>query len=127
MKVKKDFVTNSSSSSFVVMGINFSYDMVTQELVDSLKVSTNDETLTIDTVKGHLYNYVEEAILKSGLQCSEGGDYWSDNVMVGLYYTTMADDETLAQFKERTKQLLKERLKVDVDKVYHIETGWEDR
>ena len=111
MKTKLDFVTNSSSASFVVMGTRIS--------IDTIKTKDNENDLYIplyDIVKGTDLDFSFGAV----------GSYEADDFIVGICYKKMGEDETLRQFKERATQEIKKAFGKDV-KVGHIEEGWEDR
>ena len=100
MKIRTDFVSNSSSSSFVLWGVDFDMDELTQKLKDAglLKEDENADEYS-DTP---LYEFFENA----GFDYGESviGD---DTVVLGMKPDEMKDDETLAQFKQRVVEKLK--------------------
>ena len=126
MKIKTDFVTNSSSSSFVVMGTSINSDIITEEHVKKFSEQLNTN-FTLDYIKDNFSDFLDSLLYKSDLKYSTGGDYYGSEAMIGIHYTDMKDDETLGEFKTRVKNQIKETLDIDVKKVDHIEMSWEDR
>lgn len=131
MKFKVDFVTNSSSSSFVVMGIHF--DLTDLPVIIFKKVKSEFVDIDPDFSRENLCKYKDDvaSIILEGseLKYSSGqGDFYSGDteLMIGIPYTDMKENETLKEFKERIKSKLKERLGSTAEP-HHIEACWEDR
>lgn len=87
MKLRTGFVSNSSSSSFCILGV-----IIPSEIITEL------------TEKGSDIYELEE---KTDLDVAEGLDVYSGEHFIGLTPDAMADDETLLEFKERILKKLK--------------------
>ena len=94
MKIRTDFVSNSSSSSFVLWGVSFNKDELEQKFNDASVF--NDENDDEDYYISAFDQWLDEQ------QYFDYDEYVNgDNEIVfGMKPTEMKDDETLKQFKE---------------------------
>ncbi len=122
MKIKVDFVTNSSSSSFVVIGTRVEIDNIPLDSFQNIKEKVK---ITAEDITEDPYRYLEPVLEGSDLDHSSGCEYGEGSLMIGIPYTRMKDDETLKQFKERVQKEIKDRLHMDVTPG-HIEECWTD-
>ena len=97
MKIRCDYVSNSSSSSFVLLGATMDIDKFKKQVKDAGWESEDedDEFWEMkDWVEDKTDNFIE-------VECSDDGSGDVDCVLVGAAPSEMKDDETLKDFKQR--------------------------
>lgn len=128
MKTKVDFITNSSTTSFVVMGAYIDPNSIPDELLEELKTKLPGYTYSLEEIRSDIGEFVWDLIHKTDLRYSPSSCYSDpdEDIIVGIPYTKMQEEETLKEFKERTTSLIKDILGIDITPG-HIEVAWEDR
>ena len=111
MKIRIDFVSNSSSSSFMLVGACFN----DKEINDAwLKLHPEDsEKFNEDSEKYGIYDVATDLAYELGLICECGIDNYYDNYVFGLSYDDMNYSETKGEFQQRIKSLLSKAFIVD--------------
>ena len=128
MKTKLDFVTNSSSSSFVAIGISFDLCELFESKEDMVKeilfnYGVNENEIDKDTAMDYKYDIIDQILNETGLLYAIKP--YSKEVMIGLPYSIMDEYKTLFETKQIVKDLIKKIFDMDVEPD-HIEECWID-
>lgn len=110
MKIRADFVSNSSSSSFVLWGVSFDTDNLVEKLRDTGLIPARP-----DDGEDRVNEDIEKFLDGRKIPYDEYVVGYDDNfIAFGLFPACMKDDETLTEFKERVIDRLKSyRIPVD--------------
>ncbi len=109
MKTRMGFVSNSSSSSYCIVGV-----AANKEVLGALKVQVNGEDLTLDDLDlSEFLEYLE----MPGLGYTHMGDR---EYAIGLHpWNDLGENETKAQFTARVEEALKKLTGLNLKAEYY--------
>lgn len=121
MKIRNGFVSNSSSSSFCIIGMAFDDDDLKKYIAKIENITDEDEIEDID-ITDYFYDKNRDIDIETGI-----GEYYEQHIL-GKYYSDMKDDETKAHFEARVKKLLEDTLPnigEEIRVALHYDGGYE--
>jgi hypothetical protein len=111
MKTRNGFVSNSSSSSFVIYGKTFEREDLEDAIIELKNLPTNH--FTDNDGEDDYYELLDELLSEEFTWHIDSND--DDTTYVGIDLTEIEEDETLRQFKERVKDTFKKILHLHVE------------
>lgn len=126
MKIRSDYVSNSSSSSFMVVGHAFDSGDLEKiaeynKLVSEYKDTPDDYS---EWSTGEIVEALEEKF--KDLDFQHGLENYYDEVCIGMTYDQMKDSETKKEFEKRIEDRLKEMTGKDSIKIDCMVDGGRD-
>jgi hypothetical protein len=101
MKIRTGFVSNSSSSSFLIYGVEMEQDEAERLLLEKLGMTQEEYEEKLD---GCISELAYEAFKSTKLSCEV--PYDGEYVYIGLSWSAVGGEETGNQFKARVESLI---------------------
>ena len=118
MKCRNGFVSNSSSSSFLIYGIK---GIDTREFVAAVNLLIERGEIAGETDP---VDYYKDAASVLGLEAHD--PYYEGELFLGMSWSNVGDDETGRQFKNRIEDAIRLALPAYSDKFGTYAEAWRD-
>ena len=129
MKIRTDYVSNSSSSSFMVVGKVFTWDdLVAMAKHNKIQSQDYEPVEDDDYEEWDSYDIISALEQKfPDLEFNHGLENYYEDYCVGMGYERMKSDETKKDFEERIAKKLSEMTGMEINKVEClVDGGMED-
>ncbi len=125
MKIKSDFITNSSTTSFVAWGVTMNKSDF-RELIEKVKPKGTEDFTEEDFEELDMYEFLECVISEVSLDGTDFDSY-DGSVAIGKKLGRIREDETLLDFKKSIcNELSKIGIKKETKDLVYVEEAWRD-
>lgn len=114
-KIKPDFITNSSTTSYTMIGVELNIDKVKEneilirKLFDNFMETCKNKELSFEDFKDDNGNIYEALYSIGSLHGIDIGEIPYDDIyLIGKDIQEMRDDQTLGDFKKEVTEILKD-------------------
>ena len=111
MKIKTGFVSNSSSTSYCIWGMNIEWKQIKEELQKKLLVGDEDEP---EGFVPEEWAYILKDMFPP-IDSFYGECDWEEGNDFGIEFYRIKDGETGRQFKDKVEDLVRQILRDDVN------------
>ena len=119
MKIRRGFISNSSSCSFCIYGISINPQKLCEKLIENgIKLTEAD--------KEEIYEWFDKNNkITENLEIRYGPDYGDRDLYIGKEWANILDNQTGAEFKKEIEEKIKKLIGKDT-KCFTHEEAWRD-